>query len=1831
MRLNAQARSAPKRWWIVYVAVTSHAAFAGAATQATLMHRATGFVPFVAKDGIVLPDPPTQVRKLGITAHGEKVEDMADTRAKVCSWNPALCSSVVVSRRMRTYSKARFSDGGCTPPQDHYNVASFYVGRGSTPYPCKTPNCIEERDKTCYHISSTTPTAHYTDYVEDEWYPVMVEANHACGSSFLGLPEQFIEVFNDATKSVFDCAEACRTRSKACSYITFGKLSTYGSCWMHTRVPGTLTTFTPGTYDCYRVASPIGPETREDLGTYGPPIYERSQFAECQKACNETRWATNFKFISGHTTEVAKFPHNQPSTLVTHVVPKKTVCRCVGPMQLHGNNALIRQSSATPPEMERLAPWFGAAPMMGIHSMQRTQGDTQGLSRTQHQRDAATQGPSGCTNYFEDTYTSNRKVVKMAGKMSDPWDCYLQCKANSWCTRFYLRSIVPKVTLWQPNVRCNTGSEKEIQDTGKGSLESCVAACIEEYGRTACRHVSFGKNKKYGRCLYFTRLCSSPFHKNDDYDIFEIESGSPSGRFPATFTTSTSVFNWKHADWDISNLERALFCPDNNCMSHSCILATEQCDDAPATKRFGAYQQGGVVQVRYKYNRAGDLSGKLGNVQAAMRANLQSPCNVRSELQLNPVMQNARCGLNINPNLGGYLITDVTAFDLGKVASARACVLKCIEFDQTCEWVIYSSVSGCFMQTKCPHARRLPPETNGFAIYSVAAGNFLFSLPDHPTQILNPAFQQTDEGTGVAVGRLARWGLNGYHTQLPTLSSGKSLDSGLRQPTYDQCMWEESLPDEDKVKANPGYHDAKKIVGKSPVRTWLSHGMAFVTAYSSRPSTSTNIGVGAIKFDGTYGTYADKTLCMGARIPLWTKTSNPADCAQACIDMAGRHCKYVVHADTGWLWGLAGYPTDRVYCTWAADCRESYGVQNALNIYSPRDYDGVLRNRIPSDYYEMTACKTGMQDDWYGSSRAGSLTAAVQGNVAACAKACADHKTCVAFARKVGVLTGETGACYLKGENNPDPTWKKGEWTTYVVSCEARCTPGMQDADYGYTQTANMQQGTMQGTVETCAKACQDHATCRAFSWKVGAAEDKRGYCYLTSGITPDREAPSGKWVFYQIITTGTCADIDAMPVTTIEECSTAAVALALADTTVETTAGTPRPEGCYWYMNSELFMAVNSANKGKGAETSEPTLTRHPICVGKWTTYIVECPTSWSVIKKKKCMITSSVKLAGVGHTLDDCKSECIKRVGCTSIMRADSDALDNEGKCYLNGIDGHVCVPVGEGSGSQVFEIYTLDRSARQKQPPSTASTSIAPTPAPTPRPPPPNTSLGVLTPRPTPTPTPRPTPPPPPATHTKLYTGKKCTGEEENLNRQTSPADCADACTAAALAASQECHYFSFAHEAAPKYVYPSPNEFECFWEKSCDTFTSGPFDVYEFKTPTTLPPTSNPPTPPPATYTKIYTGQECTDVEINLGNQASMDACAAACAARAKLDSEECRYFAFAENSKQPNGKFCFWEKSCDNTAADADFNVYALQLATPPPTSNPPPPPPATYTILHTGKECTGAVEINLGNQASMDACAAACAARAKLDSEECRYFAFAENSEQPNGKFCFWEKSCDNTAAAADFNVYAVQRPPTPRVPPPSPTNSPSPPSPPVPTNAPGGGAGDGPTVATASPTVTTRPSAYTRVATHDKIYEGKDCTGGNKHTFGQTTSVATCAYKCFGERDDDWEYFIFGTGSGSNNGSCVCKDSCSGVFNQTSDVYKFRCNQSLPNCTVADAAGAAAGASQSSGMAAGAVAGIVLGLLVATVAGFYVYREQRTKLQSEITSNEPFTTQTLL
>lgn len=92
-------------------------------------------------------------------------------------------------------------------------------------------------------------------------------------------------------------------------------------------------------------------------------------------------------------------------------------------------------------------------------------------------------------------------------------------------------------------------------------------------------------------------------------------------------------------------------------------------------------------------------------------------------------------------------------------------------------------------------------------------------------------------------------------------------------------------------------------------------------------------------------------------------------------------------------------------------------------------------------------------------------------------------------------------------------------------------------------------------------------------------------------------QPPAASIRFVAEISEGTCSDVNGVPIDDEDICELAARVLGVPDTTASRTNRVPRPEGCYVFRGNRLIMAVNQENRGRGAETTTPGRSRHPIC----------------------------------------------------------------------------------------------------------------------------------------------------------------------------------------------------------------------------------------------------------------------------------------------------------------------------------------------------------------------------------------------------------------------------------------------------------------------------------------------------------------------------------------------------------------------------------------------------------------------------------------------------------
>jgi len=101
--------------------------------------------------------------------------------------------------------------------------------------------------------------------------------------------------------------------------------------------------------------------------------------------------------------------------------------------------------------------------------------------------------------------------------------------------------------------------------------------------------------------------------------------------------------------------------------------------------------------------------------------------------------------------------------------------------------------------------------------------------------------------------------------------------------------------------------------------------------------------------------------------------------------------------------------------------------------------------------------------------------------------------------------------------------------------------------------------------------------------------------CFAKVSPPPTTAPPQIRFVSQ--VSDGSCSDVGGFPINDVNLCQRAAAVLGVPDKTASTTSAVNRPEGCYVFRGFFLFMGVNPQSKGKGAETSTPGRSRHPIC----------------------------------------------------------------------------------------------------------------------------------------------------------------------------------------------------------------------------------------------------------------------------------------------------------------------------------------------------------------------------------------------------------------------------------------------------------------------------------------------------------------------------------------------------------------------------------------------------------------------------------------------------------
>jgi len=164
----------------------------------------------------------------------------------------------------------------------------------------------------------------------------------------------------------------------------------------------------------------------------------------------------------------------------------------------------------------------------------------------------------------------------------------------------------------------------------------------------------------------------------------------------------------------------------------------------------------------------------------------------------------------------------------------------------------------------------------------------------------------------------------------------------------------------------------------------------------------------------------------------------------------------------------------------------------------------------------------------------------------------------------------------------------------------------------GFCRTASGARGTFtvrsETTLAECQEACIAQVTCVGVEFQQGGtcelhseslarvAPSQSASCFVKRQSTT--EAPEEPQIrFVAEISEGTCSDVGGLAINDVDLCQRAATVLGVPDRTATRTGAVSRPEGCYVFRGSRLFMGTNPSSRGNGAETSTPGRSRHPIC----------------------------------------------------------------------------------------------------------------------------------------------------------------------------------------------------------------------------------------------------------------------------------------------------------------------------------------------------------------------------------------------------------------------------------------------------------------------------------------------------------------------------------------------------------------------------------------------------------------------------------------------------------
>merc|ERR1712110_465237 len=198
-------------------------------------------------------------------------------------------------------------------------------------------------------------------------------------------------------------------------------------------------------------------------------------------------------------------------------------------------------------------------------------------------------------------------------------------------------------------------------------------------------------------------------------------------------------------------------------------------------------------------------------------------------------------------------------------------------------------------------------------------------------------------------------------------------------------------------------------------------------------------------------------------------------------------------------------------------------------------------------------------------------------------------------------------------------------------------TPGFNKVGDGFCRTAAGSSGTFSAIVaanlDQCLAACSASSACVAIEFQTTlkcelhseeitqVANNDNSQCFVKEVTSPPETTPSVTSTpettpsvtapqttvsettsppqirFVAELSEGTCSSVGGLPINDQALCEQAAAVLGVPDRTASRTNAASRPEGCYVFRGNRLFMGVNPASQGNGAETSTRGRSRHPIC----------------------------------------------------------------------------------------------------------------------------------------------------------------------------------------------------------------------------------------------------------------------------------------------------------------------------------------------------------------------------------------------------------------------------------------------------------------------------------------------------------------------------------------------------------------------------------------------------------------------------------------------------------